>query len=72
MLTDILRGEWGFDGYVTSDCGGVISLWESHHTQPDEVSAAAAALNAGVDLECSDHLYKRHLKEALEKGMVTQ
>ena len=72
LLTEILRGEWGFDGYVVSDCGGVISLWESHHTQPDEVSAAAAALNAGVDLECSDHLYKRHLKEALEKGMVTQ
>ncbi|MBQ7688559.1 MAG: glycoside hydrolase family 3 C-terminal domain-containing protein [Clostridia bacterium] len=72
MLTDILRGEWGFDGYVTSDCGGVISLWESHHKEPDEVSAAAAALNAGIDLECSDHLFKRCLPEALEKGMVTQ
>ena len=72
MLTDILRGEWGFDGYVTSDCGGVISLWESHHKEPDEVSAAAAALNAGVDLECSDHLFKRCLPEALGKGMVTQ
>lgn len=72
MLTDILRGEWGFDGYVVSDCGGVCNLWESHHTQPDEVSAAAAALNAGIDLECSDHLFKRYLKEALEKGMVTK
>lgn len=72
MLTDILRGEWGFDGYVTSDCGGVISLWESHHKEPDEVSAAAAALNAGVDHECSDHLFKRRLPEALEKGMVTE
>ena len=72
MLTDILRGEWGFDGYVTSDCGGVCSLWDSHHAEPDELSAAAAALNAGIDLECSDHLFKKHLKEALEKGMVTQ
>lgn len=72
MLTDILRGEWGFDGYVTSDCGGVSSLWDSHHKEPDEVSAAAAALNAGVDHECSDHFFKRYLKEALEKGMVTQ
>ena len=72
MLTDILRGEWGFDGYVVSDCGGVCNLWESHHKEPDEVSAAAAALNAGIDLECSDHFFKKYLKEALEKGMVTQ
>ncbi len=70
MLTDILRGEWGFDGYVTSDCGGVSSLWNSHHKEPDEVSAAAAALNAGVDHECSDHFFKRYLPEALEKGLV--
>ena len=72
MLTDILRGEWGFDGYVTSDCGGVSSLWDSHHKEPDEVSAAAAALNAGVDHECSDHFFKRYLPEALEKGLVTR
>ena len=72
MLTEILRGEWGFDGYVTSDCGGVCSLWDSHHAEPDEVSAAAAALNAGIDLECSDHLFKKCLGAALERGMVTQ
>ena len=72
MLTDILRDEWGFDGYVVSDCGGVSSLWDSHHKEPDEVSAAAAALNAGIDLECSDHFFKKYLKEALEKGMVTR
>ncbi len=72
MFTDILRTEWGFDGYVVSDCGGVSSLWSSHHKEPDEVSAAAAALNAGVDLECGEHFFKKYLKEALEKGMVTQ
>ncbi len=71
LLTDILRNEWGFDGYVTSDCGGVSSLWDAHHTEPDEVSAAAAALGAGIDHECSDHFFKLYLKEALEKGMVT-
>ncbi len=72
MLTQILRGEWGFDGYVTSDCGGVSSLWDSHHKEPDEVSAAAAALNAGIDLECGEHFFKLYLKQALENGSVTQ
>lgn len=72
ILTEILREEWGFDGYVVSDCGGVSSLWDSHHKEPDEVSAAAAALNAGIDLECGEHFFKKYLKEALEKGMVTQ
>lgn len=72
MLTDILRDEWGFDGYVVSDCGGVSSLWDSHHKEPDEVSAAAAALNAGIDLECGEHFFKKYLKDALEKGMITR
>ena len=72
MLTDILRNEWGFDGYVVSDCGGVSSLWDSHHAEPDEVSAAAAALNAGIDLECGEHFFKKYLKQALETGKVTE
>ncbi len=72
MLTDILRGEWGFDGYVVSDCGGVSSLYDSHHKEPDEVSAAAAALNAGIDLECGEGFFKQYLKQALEQGAVTE
>lgn len=72
MLTDILRNEWGFGGYVVSDCGGVSSLWDSHHKEPDEVSAASAALNAGIDLECGEHFFKTYLRQALENGSVTE
>ena len=72
MLTKILREEWGFDGYVVSDCGGVSSLWDSHRKEPDEVSAAAAALNAGIDLECGEGFFKLYLRQALEAGLVTQ
>ncbi len=72
MLTQILREEWGFDGYVVSDCGGVSSLWDSHHKEPDEVSAAAAALNAGVDLECGEGFFRLFLRRALKDGLVTQ
>ncbi len=71
MLTDILRGEWGFDGYVVSDCGGVSCLWDAHHKEPDEVSAAAAALNAGIDLECGEGFFRLYLQQALENGSVT-
>src|SRR5215469_15840288 len=49
LLTDILRGQWGFDGFVTDDLGGVNLLVAGHHITEDPVEATAMAIKAGCD-----------------------
>ncbi|OFW08399.1 MAG: glucan 1,4-alpha-glucosidase [Acidobacteria bacterium RIFCSPLOWO2_02_FULL_67_36] len=52
LLGTILRGEWGFTGYVVSDCGAVQDIYQGHKTRATDVEAAALALRSGTDLEC--------------------
>ena len=52
LLADTLRGRWGFDGYVVSDCGGIGDIVDGHHAAPTIERAAAMALDAGTDLSC--------------------
>ena len=52
LLKDLLRKQWGFAGYVVSDCGAISDIWAHHKVQPNEAAAAAAAVLAGCDLEC--------------------
>ena len=77
LLKTILRDEWGFDGYVVSDCSGIARLWDSHHKYEDPADAASAALNAGIDLECGsyspyEHFYMEFLERQLAEGKTTE
>ena len=70
LLTKVLRDDWGFDGYVVSDCGGPSTLVEDHHYVALRETAAALCLLSGLDLECGDNYYIEPLKKAYALGMV--
>ncbi|NUO41833.1 MAG: beta-glucosidase [Streptomyces sp.] len=68
LLTELLRGEWGFDGLVVADGLAVDRL---ARITGDTVSAGALALNSGVDLSLWDEGFT-HLEEAVERGLVEE
>ncbi len=70
LLNDILRKEWGFDGYVVSDCGAIADIYRGHHQASDNVDASAMAVKAGTDLNCGS-MYK-NLKDAVKQGLVSE
>ncbi len=69
MIRDIVIGEWGLDGTICSDGGGVTHLVDEHHAYPDMTAASAAVINAGVNLflDRTDSI-----KPAVEQGLVTE
>lgn len=78
MLTDLLRNTWGFDGYVTSDCGAIADIYQNHKWQPEgmdrpvnSVEATAAAITAGTDINCGS-VYHVNVKQAIEQGLMTE
>ena len=71
LLTDLLRGEWGFDGTVVSDYFTVRQLHDYHHVVADPAAAAAAGLHAGIDVELpGTDCYDGPLREALASGRI--
>jgi beta-glucosidase len=71
ILTDLLRGELGFDGLVVSDYEAILMIHNYHRVAADRSSAAALALRAGIDVELpSPDCYREPLKQAIEAGKV--
>ncbi len=71
LLTDILRNEWGFTGFVVSDYCGVEGLRTAHRLVDSDAKAAALALNAGLDVILPFNAFCA-VKEAVEKGFLTE
>lgn len=70
LLTQVLRKEWGFNGYVVSDCGGPGFLVTHHKYVKTPEAAATLSIKAGLDLECGDNVYIEPLMNAYKQCMV--
>lgn len=69
MLTDLLRGRWGFRGFVTSDFGSITEL-RLHGIARDDAEAARKALLAGIDMDMMGDVYHKHLAGEVRAGRV--
>jgi beta-glucosidase-like glycosyl hydrolase len=70
LLTEVLREQWGFDGLVVADYGGVALLHQHHRITHDGAESIAAALNAGLDVELPGNDCAQAIPRALDKGLL--
>lgn len=70
LLESILRREWGFDGYVTSDCGAIEDIFKGHKIASDVAGATALAIRAGTDLACAWE--DAAPEEAVKSGLLSE
>ena len=71
LLQKVLREDWGFQGYVVSDCGGPSLLVSAHKYVKTKEAAATLSIKAGLDLECGDDVYIEPLLNAYKQHMVS-
>ena len=70
LLQDVLRGEWGFDGFVVSDWASTYEM-VNHGFAVDNKHAGELAFNAGVDMDMMSYSYISHLEELVAEGKVS-
>ncbi|MBM7582919.1 beta-glucosidase [Caldicoprobacter guelmensis] len=70
LLQKILREEWGFDGYVVSDCGAIHDIHAHHKVTNTPEESAALAVNAGCDLCCGKEF--ESLVNAVKQGLISE
>ncbi|RPH24000.1 beta-glucosidase [Buttiauxella warmboldiae] len=71
LMTTVLREQWGFDGLIVADYGGVSLLHQHHGISHDAAESAALAFNAGLDVELPKDDCARHLAQAVDRGLIS-
>jgi beta-glucosidase len=70
LLNDLLRNEWGFKGYVVSDCWALMDFFNGHHVSKTLPEASALGLLGGTDLNCG--VVFKNLEKALEGNLIKE
>ena len=70
MLTDILRGMWGFKGHIVTDCDATDDIFRTHKVAKDAAEASAMSVKSGVNVNCGAAF--KGLKEAVTRGLITE
>ncbi|TVU25763.1 hypothetical protein EJB05_28271, partial [Eragrostis curvula] len=71
LLTDTVRGDWGLDGYIASDCDAVAIMRDAQRYTPTPEDAVSASLKAGLDIDCGSYV-QQHATAAIQQGKLTE